>query len=271
MVMLKVISLGAGVQSTVLTLQAFNGDYGAPPDAVIFADTLWESEATYEHLAWLETQLPIPVTRVGIGRSLRDDTLMQTAHGTADNRVDIPVYLAGPRGTGMGWRQCTTNYKLTPIRQEVRRLLGLTSRQRAKPDSAEMWLGISVDEAHRMSDSKVKWLRNRYPLVEVRLSRANCAAWFEQHYPGRLLPPSACLGCPFQSRHRWVTTKHSYPAAYQDLVHIDAELRNGKLKLDGAYLHPSRKPLEEAVATDAQQSSMFDDAFGNECEGLCGN
>ena len=38
---LRVISLGAGVQSSVMALMAAKGEIGPMPDCAIFADTQW--------------------------------------------------------------------------------------------------------------------------------------------------------------------------------------------------------------------------------------
>ncbi len=67
---LRVLSLGAGVQSTTLALMAAHGEIGPMPDCAIFADTGWEPAAVYEHLDWLASGnvLPFPIHRV---RSLR--------------------------------------------------------------------------------------------------------------------------------------------------------------------------------------------------------
>ena len=70
---ITVLSLGAGVQSTVLALLAAQGHEQVPlPDAAIFADTGWEPQGVYDHLDWLETQLPYPVHRVSKGHRLQD-------------------------------------------------------------------------------------------------------------------------------------------------------------------------------------------------------
>jgi len=60
---LRVLSLGAGVQSTTLALMAAHGEVGPMPDCAIFADTGWEPQAVYDHLAWLRSPnvLPFPV------------------------------------------------------------------------------------------------------------------------------------------------------------------------------------------------------------------
>lgn len=67
MTMLRVLSLGAGVQSTTMALMAAHGEIGPMPDCAIFSDTGWEPKAVYDHLEWLEQQLPFPVHRVERG------------------------------------------------------------------------------------------------------------------------------------------------------------------------------------------------------------
>jgi 3'-phosphoadenosine 5'-phosphosulfate sulfotransferase (PAPS reductase)/FAD synthetase len=71
--LLRVLSLGAGVQSTTLALMAAAGEIEAP-DCAIFADTGWEPKAVYQHLDRLERCLPFPVHRVSKG-NLRDDVI----------------------------------------------------------------------------------------------------------------------------------------------------------------------------------------------------
>ena len=66
MAVLRVLSLGAGVQSTTMALMCAAGEI-APPDCAIFADTHWEPKSVYEHLVWLEAILPFKVHRVSAG------------------------------------------------------------------------------------------------------------------------------------------------------------------------------------------------------------
>ena len=70
---LTVISLGGGVQSSVMALMANEGEFGRLPDCAIFADTRWEPPSIYEHLEWLAGQLRFPLHVVDNGRSLRED------------------------------------------------------------------------------------------------------------------------------------------------------------------------------------------------------
>jgi hypothetical protein len=59
---LRILSLGAGVQSTTLALMAAHGEIGHV-DCAIFADTQWEPRAVYVHLGWLASSnvLPFPI------------------------------------------------------------------------------------------------------------------------------------------------------------------------------------------------------------------
>lgn len=87
---LTVISLGGGVQSTVLALMAGAGTFDRIPDCAIFADTKWEPPSIYAHLEWLATQLPFPLHIVDNGRSLREDVKALINHSDSPNYVDIP-------------------------------------------------------------------------------------------------------------------------------------------------------------------------------------
>jgi hypothetical protein len=44
---IRILSLGAGVQSTTLALMAAHGEIGPMPDCAIFADTQWEPRRVY--------------------------------------------------------------------------------------------------------------------------------------------------------------------------------------------------------------------------------
>ena len=271
---LTAISLGGGVQSTVLALMASQGAFDRMPDCAIFADTRWEPPSIYSHLDWLSEQLPFPLHIVDNGRSLRDDVRALTNHSDSPNYVDIPVYLKGRDGQsdGIGRRQCTTNYKIRPITRKIRELVGLRPRQRVPAGTGvELWLGISTDEFSRTRPARERWMRNRYPLIEAGMSRRDCLAWWSARYD-RPLERSACVACPYQSRRRWVETMRRWPDLFAEAVEIDANMRRGLAFAKEPYLHPRRIPLAEAVRLDQGElgAEIDRDGFVNECEGHCG-
>ena len=208
------------------------------------------------------------------GRSLREDVKALTNHSGSRSYVDIPVYLKGRNGEGdgIGRRQCTDNYKIRPIRRKIRELLGLRPRQRVPAGTTvELWLGISIDEAIRIKNSRDRWMTNRYPLIEAGMSRRDCIDWWAARYD-RPLERSACVACPFQSRHRWVETKRRWPELFAEAAEIDSRLRDGLAFAKEPYLHSLRLPLAQAVALDEAELGAVGqgDGFGNECEGHCG-
>ena len=269
---LRVLSLGAGVQSTVLALMADRGKFGLPkPDFAIFADTGWEPQSVYDHLEWLKTQLSYDVEVVRNG-NIRDNILTGTLPNNS-HHIGIPAYVKNPNGSkGILRRQCTTHYKMTPIHKHIREFLGLENGKRApKSKQVEMWLGISLDEAVRQKPSQEEWITKRYPLIENSLSRAQLQDWFDTHYPDRTLPKSSCIGCPYHDDSMWKSLKENNPSEFQDAVFIDRVLRDvpavSNLIKGDAYLHASRKPLSEVDFSEAQ---TYEDLMVEECEGLCG-
>ena len=122
-----------------------------------------------------------------------------------------------------------------------------------------------------MKNSRDRWIVNRYPLIKAGMSRRDCMDWWKARYD-RPLERSACVGCPFQSRRRWVETKRRWPELFAEAVKIDDKLRGGLAYVKDPYLHTLRIPLARAVSQDeASLASVGSaDGFGNECEGHCG-
>lgn len=85
---LRVLSLGAGRQSTTLALMSAEGLL-PKLDAAVFADTGWEPDEVYENLDRLEkvlTKAGIPLYRVGRGGRIQDDVLDRHVFAT------LPAY-----------------------------------------------------------------------------------------------------------------------------------------------------------------------------------
>lgn len=278
---IKVLSLGAGVQSTTLLLLSIHGIL-PKLDYAIFADTGWESEDVYNHLTWLEeksAEVGIKVLRVDNG-DLRQDVIDGVVNETK-TFSGLPLYLkrTGPeeKKTGMGKRQCTSTYKIQPIEDSLRSvILGLKPHSKApKHICIEQWIGISADEAHRAKPSPHRWKVHSFPFLgieseyfEVPWSREDCISWLQEQYPDKYIPRSSCLGCPFHSNSEWLRIKAS-PAEWADVVEFDKLIRRsgwGDESTTEQYLHSSLKPLDEVKFEEEKDV----DRWGNECEGMCG-
>jgi hypothetical protein len=247
---IRILSLGAGVQSSTLALMMAK-DEVEPAAHAIFADTQWEPAAVYRWLDWLEPQLSFPVHRVTQG-DLRA-AVMRQDNATGGRVASVPWHMPG----AMGRRQCTREYKLDPLRRKMREIVG-------KRGQAEVCIGISVDEAHRMKPSRNQWQHHTWPLIDLRMTRADCLVWMERNgYPRP--PKSSCLGCPYHSDQQWQEIKQ-VPAEWADVIAVDKAIRvTPKMRLN-QFMHRSCKPIDEVEFTNEAQT----DLFGNECEGLCG-
>ena len=268
---LRVLSLGAGVQSSTLALMAAHGEIGPMPDCAIFSDTGWEPAAVYQHLAWLRSSnvLPFPVHVISAG-DIRTD-LLRASSGA--RWASIPAFTRtvkrGCVEVGMIRRQCTKDYKIVPIRRKVRELVGLTRRKSPDAPIVEQWIGISLDEVVRMKPSFERWMVNRWPLVEKAMTRRDCIAWLERH-DYTIPPKSACVCCPFHSDDRWREIRDRDPESWAEAVEVDHVIRTGLRGIRGqVFLHRSAVPLDEAdLSTLADHGQL--DLWHNECEGMCG-
>jgi len=263
--MIRILSLGAGVQSSTLALMIAHGEIPMV-DAAIFADTGWEPRKVYDWLDWLEKKLPFPVYRVSKG-NLREDTKHRSKK-TAGRVAAVPWHMLMPNGDkSMGRRQCTHEYKLVPLTKKTRDLVGLAPRQRAKGVLCETLIGISTDEAMRMKPSKEPWKTHAFPLIDKGMTRQDCLNWMERNgYPQP--PKSSCIGCPFHSDHEWRAIKAD-PESWNDAVEIDAIIRHQPKIRGMQFMHRSCKPLDEVDLSTAADHGQID-LFNNECEGMCG-
>jgi len=259
---LNIISLGAGVQSSTMALMAAHGEITPMPDCAIFADTGAEPKKVYEWLNFLETKLPFPVAKVAKG-NLRDGI---NGWAAGANRIEArPPFFTS--GGGMLRRQCTQDFKIAPIRKHVRELIGLKPGQRGPKEIAVIqWIGISTDEASRMKPSRDSYIKMRWPLIELGMSRTDCLNWMAKHgYPKPA--KSACTFCPYHDNAMWRDMRDNDPESWADAVAIDATIRKGDSQR--WYLHRDLKPLDEVdlrTKEQAGQQSMFND----ECSGMCG-
>jgi hypothetical protein len=255
---LRVLSLGAGIQSSTLLLLSIRGEL-PPLDAAIFADTRWEPRAVYDHLVWLEElarAADVPVIRVSTG-DIRADALRSHVRGLASagqRWASMPYFTDGADGEGMIKRQCTREYKLDPIRKTLRQLAGLAHGERVGDRvHVEQWVGISADELHRVRSSRDYWITLRYPLIfDLRPAwrRSDCVAWLRREYPARRVPRSACIGCPFHSNAEWRAMRDCDPTSWAEAVAFDKAVRKlGGMRSD-VYLHAARVPLDEAPLDD---------------------
>ena len=246
---ITVHSHGMGVQSCTIR-HLYTGGKWPKPDLAIFADTQAEPEHVYEVLQRERHECE----RAGV-------ELVTVTKGdlSATDRwggLYIPAFTLNHRGDeGMLRRQCTHEFKVTPIRRELRRR-GATK--------VELWLGISTDEIARAKPAGVQWTTHRWPLLELGMSREDCRALLERNEidAGR----SACVFCPYHSDREWLDIKRN-PRDWQAAVEYDRQVRDKRSKGGDVFVHRDRIPLEQVTFADPDmQPGLWDE----ECTGGCG-
>ena len=265
---LRVLSLGAGVQSSTLALASARGDLPRV-DFAIFADTGWEPAPVYRWLDWLEAQLPFEVVRVKRDGLDLGQLAMAVARGEVPREGASlpPWYVLGENGKQQLPLQCSKEFKTRVVTGEVRRRLGLKPGEawRGEP-VVEMWIGMSTDELERLKDHEQAAFLHRWPLIEARMNRSDCLAWMEaRQYPRA--PKSSCIFCPLRDNDAWQRMMRNEPADAERAFLFDEAIRPGFPGMEGeAFVHRSAVPLRLARVDQHDQG----DLFNGECEGACG-
>ena len=265
---LTVISLGAGVQSSVMAIMAAKGEF-PKPDCAIFADTGYEPKKVYAYLEFLKKILPYPVYVVSKG-NIKKDMLDSIDNGTRFPTAPFFTQAEITGKKGMLRRQCTADYKIVPIRKKIRELCGVKYGKHFPKDKyVEQWIGISTDEIQRMKPARDKYILNRHPLIEAKMSRQDCIDYLKkENIP--LPEKSACIVCPYHNDAYWHFMKTERQEEFADAVEFDKNIRTGSRNVrDKLYLHRSCKPLDEVEFNKKENDKQLD-MFNNECEGMCG-
>jgi len=265
---IRLLSLGAGVQSSTLYLMAVTGFIQPAPEFAIFADTQWEPRAVYDHLAYLDEVggLKIPIRRVTAG-SLRNDIIDGANRGS--RIANAPFWVEGRDGRASKLRRtCTKEYKLEPIAREQGRLLHEFLGRRAYPaNSVEVWIGISTNESFRIKPSRNRYSYNRWPLIEdLKMNRADCINWLIEN-GFRVPPKSSCIGCPYHDDAYWRWLLLTSPEEFVQACEFDHDIRVGLRGVNGvrgmrkggeAFLHRSLVPLETIDFLKRDEQSVLD-------------
>lgn len=275
---IHIISLGAGVQSSTMALMAAAGEITPMPTCAIFADTQAEPKSVYTWLDWLEKQLPFPVHRVMKG-SLSEAALAVrvSKKGNSYTNSNVPAFLKteGVKREGKQMRQCTKDFKIDPILREVRKLAKREISDWRKTGmvgaAVVQWIGISRDEIIRMKPSRVRYIKHRWPLIDLDMRRSKCLEWMKAHsFPTP--PRSACVFCPYHSNSEWLRLKTDDPEGFETAAKFEdayqVSLSQIQRRKAVPFLHRSMKPLREIDFTEKEDPNFS--LFGNECEGMCG-
>ena len=256
------MSFGAGTQSTGLLLMYLNKKIEAELDLIIFADTGSEPLFVYEYFNYFQSYIKEKYNR-GIIVLKQKYTLEEHIRGDYNGDFKRSPSLPYYSETGLLKRQCTVDYKIIPIEKYVRKFYNIHKKK--NPITYNMIMGISFDERERMRVSQRWYRENKYPLVELKLSRKNVIDYIKEC--GVKEPPrSSCYFCPFHSDNYWKMLKDNYPTEFKRATDFDNLIRNKKGMRQKLYLSKYRKPLFQI---DFDSQLRFPELI-EECEGYCG-
>lgn len=230
-------SYGGGKQSVAIAALIVQGKL-PKPDIIVMADTGRERSSTWRYLnEWVQPVLAQHEMRIQIApHSLSTVDLWHEKNDDGDSKpmLLIPAFTTLTKSNSVAKlpTYCSNEWK----RRVVMRWLKAQGVERA-----EMWLGISRDEAHRMKDSDAKWLTHRYPLIELMMSREDCVRITrEMGWPDA--PKSTCKICPHLSNSTWLEMQTDDPEDFYEAVRIEREIQKRDPNI---FLHRSAKPLDE--------------------------
>lgn len=256
--MVHVFSDGKGVQSTAIKMLIKEGRLPMP-DLSVFADTQGEPASVYDYAAVIDKACGFSSETVTQGNLLAWDLKVRTSKNSGQlyRKAGIPAFTRNADGSkGRLKRYCTREFKIEPVQRMVRAFVkqrfGFTQ---ADLDAQEqpvvcMWMGISTDEWVRCEESRKPWIVNRWPLMDLGMSRTDCLEYL--HKLGLPRPPrSACYYCPNRSDTGWLRMQRDEPEEFARAVKAERALQKAQEavpRLDSVpFLHDSRVPLDKVV------------------------
>jgi hypothetical protein len=228
------VSLGAGRQSTALTILNVLGKIENPADKFIFADTGNEQPGTYE---FIETHL----------------RPWMHAHGACITTVRRSDYFPEPHNHSLGAycdhhrilpsvavRWCTDKFKLIPISKYLETVQEYTIAQ----------VGIATEEAHRAHLGEPT---KRYPLLERGMSTSDCITVIRD--VGLPVPPkSGCYDCPYARKAAYKALREYYPELAKEAVTREKRAISAK---NAALIRAARAEKSEAPFTDGEVQEFY--------------
>ena len=219
-----------------------------PVDEVVFADTGGEVPETYDYLpiatAYLEARgIPFRIVANRIkGRDLYD---------TCWSRKVIPSAL---------WRWATRDFKVRPIFQYYRSLKAHINQ----------YVGIAWDEVDRMKDSRADYVTNVYPLIDWKMTRADCIALIESE--GLAVPvKSGCFFCPFNSLERWTWIHDEHPELFERAIALEENSKHfpSQRLSDQVYRNRQKVTMRELgdrlTLRNMDELEIVQEPCGSEC------
>lgn len=270
---MKILSCGAGMQSTALALISCAQAQGKTQirypqvpryDAVIYCDLGIEPAWVPEQVRFIErackdSGIPFYI--------LQSDLYWDYMENFGNSRVSaMPFWTMDENGKPgrIGRRSCTVDYKIIMIQKFVRTyLLGYRPRQHLRAEDIgahELHIGFSKEEASRSFPSQHKMFQNKFPLIEMGWERKDTYRYNLEEW-GLDSKASACLICPFHKNYFFQHIKHHFPADYASVVRFDDMLEERQPRShirNRVFLSRSGKRIRDLTPADCDDAQTFE-------------
>lgn len=273
---LKILSCGAGMQSTALALMSCqNALYGKrhPPSKlpyplvpiyshVIFCDLGFEPSWVHDQVEFIkEACKTADIPFIILDSPLYKDFMENFGERRT---ISIPWWTLGDDGHKSKMpRNCTIDYKVDLIAKYVRwELLGYKKYARLRDEDKkahEIHMGFSAEEIRRCKENPNPLFVNKFPLVEMGLTRADNYAYIRDVW-GLETKASACTFCPFHRNYFFQHLKENLPEEYKKLIGVDELLRDKKPKppMDSdLFISRSRKRIADLTPEECNDAECF--------------
>jgi hypothetical protein len=240
-------SYGGGVQSVALAVLVREGVLPVP-DLAGIADTGREVPSTWDYLRGVVQPYLAPI---GLTIEVVPHSFSRVDLYATDGLTLIPAYTRNLRRFDglFGEEAEVAEGRLPTFCSDEWKRRAMYRWYRLKGvESCDQWIGFSLDEQRRVKEAPKKWVVNRFPLIEKRLTRAMCVRLIEA--AGLPVPrKSRCWMCPHQTAEEWREVKAD-PALFAGAVELERAINaNDPQQTGQLYLYSGRVPLPLADFT----------------------
>lgn len=229
-------SSGGGVQSTAIAVLICQGKL-PKPDLALMVDCGYESSRTWEYVKGVT----IPRLKdAGVNLQIVPSSrYVDVGLFSKSGHCVLPAFRVNPDGSVSHFStHCNGLWKQYVTKKFVRE---------SGFDRFVHWIGISTDESRRArGNSGAKYIEVEYPLIDLGLSRKDCAELIRSS--GWPMPArTSCIICPQRTMFEWLKLKVECPDDFEEACRIEDEIRE---KDPSVFLNSRCKPLRDILADD---------------------
>lgn len=279
---IRVFNYGGGVQSNAALVLAVEGkiDYRTFLFCNVGDDSEHPETLRYVHEVAMPYAHKHDINLIELQKVSRNGTPQTILTTMIDKSfVNIPMYMTTEKSRGAPLpRVCTNNFKVRVAEKWLKEQAGIADvlkkdRKTKIPHPRPLAItamGISMDEFQRMrSSSGNEWQQLAYPLIDLRLTRADCIDIIKQ--AGLPIPPkSSCWFCPYHSKAVWQEMRDNQPALFEKVMDLENQINTFRASKGKRPVWFTSRAIPIAQFTSQAIQDTLPDINGDVCDsGYC--